>query len=82
MIVNIVDGPNISAKSKISTNIILYSRFHRSGRAIATMKAYNFLNDVAIIHDIDSISYTVITIPSRSKGKERNSNISSPLGEI
>ena len=57
-------------KIKLSTNI-LHNRFHRSDRAMATIKAHDLWQDVYITPDMDFIctSCKIMTIPAASRGK-------------
>ena len=63
---------------------MLHDRFHRSDGAIATIKAHNLWEDVNITQGNDSVcpSCKILTIPSHSRGKERNSVARHPLDEI
>ena len=74
---------NQKPKNKINANII-HSRFHRSDGAIATIKAHDLWNDVEVTQGIDFVctSCKIMSIPSSSRGKRRESQISLPLEEI
>ena len=69
---------------KINTNII-HSKFHRSGGAIATIKAHNLWYDVEVIQgttDFVCTSRKIMHLPSISSGKKRESQVHGPLEEI
>ena len=70
-------------KTKINTNII-HSRFHRFDGTIATIKAHDLWNDVEVTKGNDFVctSCKIMSIPSSSRGKKRNSEVHAPLEEI
>ena len=83
MFINIAKNNTIISKSKINANII-HSRFHRSDGSIATIKAHDLWNDVKVIQGTDFVctSCQIMSIPSSSRGKKRESQVLFPIEEI
>ena len=83
MVVNIAKNDKKRFKTKINTNII-HSRFRRSDGAIATIKVHDLWNDVEVTQGTDFVctSCKIMTMPSNSRGKKRESQVHNPLEEI
>ncbi len=83
MLVNTVKNNHIKPKREINANII-HSRFHQSDGAFATIKAHDLWNDVEVTQGTDFV-YTyckIMPIPSSSREKKRESQVSFPLDEV
>ena len=77
MVVNIAKNDKKRFKTKINTK---HSRFHRSDGAIATIKAHDLWNGVEVTQGTDFVctSCKIMTIPSSSRGKKRESQVHNP----
>ena len=83
MVVNIAKNNQMRSKNKINANII-HSKFHRSDGAIATIKVQDLWNDVEVTQGTDFVctSCKIMSTPSSSRRKKRESQVSVPLEEV